>query len=378
MTEPKFLDFVITVVNQRPFGYSAFYSAQPYNDDPRDDSPDSYKFTRNEPPDEGGSGTVFVEINGVAELKAVAGNSWNIHNAVVKFALQTIRKSPDQKNLEFGVGEYNRQRARDQIYGQELKREILQFIYWVNQKHPEKGIAWPILADNLDASKDDVNEMLRALTKAGLLERQPQFESFRIARGHESLEPYIINPQKETEIQKILRIYPVDIPFETAVYPTELGVANNGNMPANQSVPKCQFDAFICHASEDKAEVVDQIARGLRERGLHIWYDTFCIEVGDPIRATINEGLRNSRYGIVVLSPSFFAKKWPKEELAALHASESPEKTKILPVLHKIGVEGVKKYDPLLVDRHALKTADGLQHVIEKFAAKIGKRSDSS
>ena len=40
--------------------------------------------------------------------------------------------------------------------------------------------------------------------------------------------------------------------------------------------------------------------------GLEVWYDEFSLTVGDSLRRKIDEGLANSRYGIVVLS-RFFA-----------------------------------------------------------------------
>jgi TIR domain len=66
-----------------------------------------------------------------------------------------------------------------------------------------------------------------------------------------------------------------------------------------------QFDVFICHAGEDKLDVVRPLAIALRERELIPWFDEFELRIGDSLRRSIDHGLANSRFGIVVLSPSF-------------------------------------------------------------------------
>ena len=48
--------------------------------------------------------------------------------------------------------------------------------------------------------------------------------------------------------------------------------------------------------------------------------EKFTLRVGDSLRRSIDNGLRNSRYGIVVLSEAFFSKEWPQRELDGLFA----------------------------------------------------------
>jgi len=49
-----------------------------------------------------------------------------------------------------------------------------------------------------------------------------------------------------------------------------------------------EYSAFICHASEDKIEFVDSLAKCLKNFGLNIWYDDFEISYGDNIRRKID------------------------------------------------------------------------------------------
>jgi hypothetical protein len=49
------------------------------------------------------------------------------------------------------------------------------------------------------------------------------------------------------------------------------------------------YDAFICHASEDKLPFVDELAETLRSRRLRIWFDRFTLTVGDGLGEKIGE-----------------------------------------------------------------------------------------
>jgi hypothetical protein len=113
------------------------------------------------------------------------------------------------------------------------------------------------------------------------------------------------------------------------------------------------YDAFISHASEDKKSIVRPLAKALQKMGYRIWYDEFELEVGDSLRQSIDHGLANSRYGIVILSPAFFAKNWTQYELNGLTAREMDGRKVILPVWHKLTKAQVLKNSPTLADKIA-------------------------
>ena len=124
-------------------------------------------------------------------------------------------------------------------------------------------------------------------------------------------------------------------------------------------------DVFICHASEDKDEFVRPLAEALRSHHLAVWYDEFTIEVGDSLREAIDRGLATSRYGIVVLSPSFFRKRWPKRELNGLVAREMAEdRGVILPIWHHVDRDEVVAFSPPLGDLCAAASASGISNVV--------------
>jgi TIR domain len=119
---------------------------------------------------------------------------------------------------------------------------------------------------------------------------------------------------------------------------------------------KIGYHAFISHASEDKEKLVRPLADTLTKMGFKVWYDEFTLKVGDSLRQSIDKGLINSRYGIVVLSPSFFAKNWPQYELNGLTAREIAGRKVILPVWHKITKDDLLAYSPTLADKVAVTT----------------------
>jgi len=131
-------------------------------------------------------------------------------------------------------------------------------------------------------------------------------------------------------------------------------VAPNTNTPES---PK-SFDVFISHASEDKDEIARPLYLALTERGLSVWFDEATLTVGDSLRRKIDEGLRTSTFGVVVLSPNFFAKEWPQAELDALHDRQMTGADKvILPIWHKISKDEIAANVPMLAGTLGLQSA---------------------
>ena len=118
-----------------------------------------------------------------------------------------------------------------------------------------------------------------------------------------------------------------------------------------------QYDFFISHASEDKEEFVRELANRLRTAGVEVWYDEFSMKLGDSLRRKIDQGLANSRFGLVILSTAFFEKEWPQKELDGLVALEVAGRSRILPIWHKVSKDEVAKFSPTLADKVALNTS---------------------
>ena len=127
------------------------------------------------------------------------------------------------------------------------------------------------------------------------------------------------------------------------------------------------YDLFISHASEDKSSFVRPLAEALTKEGLKVWYDEFTLKLGDSLSRSIDHGLANSRFGVVVLSHNFFAKEWPQRELGGLMARESNSKKIILPVWHDITRLEMEKYSPIMADRLAIGSDKGIAVVVQEI-----------
>ena len=139
-------------------------------------------------------------------------------------------------------------------------------------------------------------------------------------------------------------------------------------VPATLAV---RFDVFISHASEDKDAFVRPLAGALSSLGVKVWFDEWTLTIGDSLRQRIDEGLVASDYGVVVLSRSFFAKKWPQAELDGLFAREMQERKVILPVWHNVTREDVLQFSPMLAGKLAAPTDEGVAVVAHKIFAAI-------
>lgn len=134
-------------------------------------------------------------------------------------------------------------------------------------------------------------------------------------------------------------------------------------------------DAFISHAGEDKDEVARPLTERLEALGHSVWFDEQQIVVGESLSESIDRGLYQSRFGVVILSPAFFAKPWPKRELAALVARETIDGERvILPVWHEIDAQELVRFSPTLADLYAARTSEGLDAVAELISQAITKR----
>jgi hypothetical protein len=82
------------------------------------------------------------------------------------------------------------------------------------------------------------------------------------------------------------------------------------------------------------------------------------------LRRSIDDGLSRSRFGIVIISPSFLDKEWPQRELDGMVAKEIDGKKVVLPVWHNVTRRQVAEGSPTLVDRIAANTSNGQDSVV--------------
>ena len=144
-----------------------------------------------------------------------------------------------------------------------------------------------------------------------------------------------------------------------------------GLVRRNVPGPACEsYDVFISHASEDKDSIVGSLAEALEDHGLSVWYDEFTLRIGDSLRQKIDRGLRASRIGLVVLSPSFVSKGWTNYELDGIVTRAMSGVQILLPIWHGITKQEVIDFSPSLADKVARNTAT---HTVDQIAAEIAE-----
>lgn len=134
------------------------------------------------------------------------------------------------------------------------------------------------------------------------------------------------------------------------------------------------FDVFISHATEDK-NYVEPLVKALEAAGIRVWFDRNTLEWGDDLRSSIDRGLANCRYGIVVFSKVFLQKKkWTEYELNSLFALEQQDRKIILPIWHGITRDDFLQYGAGFADRLAkISSKDSYEDIVESLLALLGR-----
>jgi hypothetical protein len=133
------------------------------------------------------------------------------------------------------------------------------------------------------------------------------------------------------------------------------------------------YDVFISHASEDKDSFVRPLAEKLKTEGVRVWYDEFSLTVGDRLTVSINAGLKDSRYGIVVFSNNFFEKQWTIVELSALQQKALSQEKVILPILYNISHDEFKNIYPLFSDIVSISADRDIDEIVKELVTIFSK-----
>jgi len=131
--------------------------------------------------------------------------------------------------------------------------------------------------------------------------------------------------------------------------------------------------AFISHDSRDKSNIAEPLALQLLKFMCPVWYDEFSLKVGDSLRASIEQGLRECPKCVLVLTPNFLSNEgWSKREYDTIFTRELVEKNNvILPVWSGVTAADVYKYSPILADRVSVQWSLGIEQVARRLLRAI-------
>jgi len=100
--------------------------------------------------------------------------------------------------------------------------------------------------------------------------------------------------------------------------------------PVMSEAPK----VFVSHASEDKERFVLRFAEKLRANGIDAWLDKWEMKPGDSLVDKIfEEGIKNAKAIIVIVSKHSVEKPWVREELNAAMVRKINGLSRLIPVI---------------------------------------------
>lgn len=139
------------------------------------------------------------------------------------------------------------------------------------------------------------------------------------------------------------------------------------------------YDVFISHASEDKDKIARPLNEELKKFGIKTWFDESKIHLGDSLSGSIDHGLANCAFGIVILSKTFLKKNWTKAELQAMLNRKINGRQIIIPIWHDISVDEISEFSSMLFDTLSCSTENNtLLEIAAQIAQEIFRRSERS
>lgn len=140
---------------------------------------------------------------------------------------------------------------------------------------------------------------------------------------------------------------------------------------------KTQFtyshDCFMSYAHEDQHDFVAPLVAKLQKLGFVVWYDSESIHIGSPISEAIDQGLLCSRFIIVILSPNYITKHWPRVECqSALQIESSVGRDVVIPVWLDVEYQDILHFSPMIAGRLAVRgTKASVSDVAIEIAARM-------
>jgi hypothetical protein len=131
--------------------------------------------------------------------------------------------------------------------------------------------------------------------------------------------------------------------------------------------PEKQWDVFVSFSGEDRA-IASELTDELEALGIRAWFAKTELTIGASLRRSIDYGLSHSRFGVVLLSHSFFRREWPQRELDGIVALQVGGRQQVLPIWHGISHDDMLSYSPMMAGTIAARTQDS---TIKEIAAEI-------
>lgn len=134
------------------------------------------------------------------------------------------------------------------------------------------------------------------------------------------------------------------------------------------------YDIFISYAHEDRESLVFPLVQKLRQKGYRVWFDEFCLAVGDNMIDSISRGMKDSRYAILILSKHFFNKGWTRFEFDGLVNINIDNPGKLLPIWYNVSKSDIQNFCPTLSNIQAIiYDKQSIRELVRALELKIGE-----
>lgn len=135
-------------------------------------------------------------------------------------------------------------------------------------------------------------------------------------------------------------------------------------------------DLFLCHAWDDRDASASELYDRLTSNGASVWFSERDVPLGKLLLREIDKGLRNSRVGIVLVTPALL-KSIETEGIAEKELSVLLASGRVIPVAHGTTFEALRDVSPMLASHAGLDTAESsLDDVAAKIAAAAAALTD--
>jgi TIR domain len=128
-------------------------------------------------------------------------------------------------------------------------------------------------------------------------------------------------------------------------------------------------DLFLCHAWDDRSGVAKELHDLLESLHVSVWFSEKDVGLGTSLLRQIDKGLKNSRAGIVLVTPAMLASLNAEgiadKELSVLLATD-----RVIPIAHGTTFDALRDVSPLLAARSGLSTGESS---LEDVAAKVAE-----
>ena len=136
-------------------------------------------------------------------------------------------------------------------------------------------------------------------------------------------------------------------------------------------------DLFLCHAWDDREASASDLYDRLKSNGATVWFSEKDVPLGKQLIREIDKGLRNSRVGIVLVTPALL-KSIESEGIAEKELSVLLASGRVIPVAHGTTFEALRDVSPMLASHAGLDTGESsLDDVAAKIAAAAAALADS-